>query len=470
MKLNKQTVTAVISAALLTGGAAFGQSGDAILDLLTKKGVISQKEANDAREQLDVQNAQTVDAYNKIKTSSWVNSLQFFGDGRLRYEYRGGSGTYNTPAGADNADLDRFRYRLRFGVKGDFTDNFSYGLRLETATKGNSANTTMGGAANSQGGANGSPLAGGPWGKGNTDTIAVGQLWATYKLTDWLTLTGGKIENPFMNTPMVWDGDLNPEGFAQKFTLKTEQADYFLTLGEFTYANGSKQNGFFGSAATQPDTWMFGVQGGGKVKFSKDMSFTLAPTFYFYKNATAGSTTTGVFNPNFTGAAPNNIVGVNDLNVFDMPAEFAFMIPGIKLPGKVFGDFAINTTADNRVNQFTTAAFKSEGNQDIAYQVGASIGSTKKKHDWMLKAYWQHTELNSLDPNLVDSDLFDSRLNMQGVVVNGQYLFTDFLSFGVTYANARAIDSNLPTLNGAGDLGGNLHSYSLLQADLVWKF
>ena len=39
MKLNKQTVTAVISAALLTGGAAFGQSGDAILDLLTKKGV-----------------------------------------------------------------------------------------------------------------------------------------------------------------------------------------------------------------------------------------------------------------------------------------------------------------------------------------------------------------------------------------------------------------------------------------------
>ena len=457
MKLNKQTVTAVVSAALLTGGAAFGQSGDAILDLLTKKGVISQKEANEAREQLDAQNAQTVEAYNKIKTSSWVNSLQFFGDGRLRYEWRGGQGNVGSQYGAyDNTDLDRFRYRLRFGVKGEFTDNFSYGLRLETGQKGNSSNSTMGPA-----------LSGGPWNKAGTDGIYVGQLWATYKPTDWLTLTGGKIENPFMNTAMVWDGDLNPEGFAQKLTLKTEQADYFLTLGEFTYDNASKQNSF-GGAASLPDTWMFGVQGGAKVKFSKDMSFTLAPTFYFYKNATGANTSTGVFNPKWD--ATGNITGVNDLNVFDMPAEFAYMVPGIKLPGKVFGDFAINTTAGNRVGQFTTAAFQAEGNQDIAYQVGASIGSTKKKHDWMLKAYWQHTELNSLDPNLVDSDLFDSRENMQGVVVNGQYLLTDFLTLGVTYANARAINSNLPTLTGAGDLGGNLHDFNLFQADLVWKF
>ncbi len=47
MKPNKQVVSVVISAALFTGSAAFGQSGDAILDLLTKKGVISQKETNE---------------------------------------------------------------------------------------------------------------------------------------------------------------------------------------------------------------------------------------------------------------------------------------------------------------------------------------------------------------------------------------------------------------------------------------
>lgn len=461
MKPNKQLVSAVISAALLTGSAAFGQSGDAILDLLTKKGVISQREANEAREQLDAQNAQTVDAYNKVKVSSWVNSLQFFGDGRLRYEMRSGHGNAGSQFGAyDNADLDRFRYRLRFGVKGDFTDNFSYGLRLETATKSNSGNVTMGGNA----------LSGGPWAKGGNNAIEVGQFWAQYKAADWLTLIGGKMENPFMSTAMVWDGDINPEGFAEKFTLKTEPVDYFLTLGEFTYANVSNQNSFAGAAAGGlPETWMFGIQGGGKVKFTKDMSFTLAPTFYFYSNPnTVNAGGVGkVFNPTWAGGNKN---GIDFLNVFDVPAEFAFQIPGINRPGKVFGDFAINTSADKRKENFTTAAFRAEGNQDIAYQVGASVGANKKKHDWLLKAYWQHTELNALDPNLVDSDLFDSRLNMQGVVVNGQYLFTDFLSFGVTYANARAINSKLPTLTGVGDLSGNLREYNLVQADLNWKF
>jgi len=452
MKQNYKNLTAVVAAALLTGGAAFGQSGDAILDLLTKKGVITQREANDAREQLDVQNAQTVEAYNKVKVSSWVNNLQFYGDGRLRYEWRSGSGN-NAGVGAyDNADLDRFRYRFRVGVKGDFTDNFSYGLRLETATKGNSANVTMGGNA----------LSGGPWAKGGNDAIELGQFWAQYKASDWLTLVGGKMENPFMNTAMVWDGDLNPEGFAEKLKLSTDKVDWFLTLGEFTYLNTARQNAFTGAAAAVQDSWMLGAQGGGKVKFTKDMSLTLAPTVYIYAKPTSAA---GVFKPTLAGG---NITGINNLSVVDVPAEFAFMIPVIDKPGKVFGDFAVNTSADRRAER--TVTWAGYGDQNIAYQIGASVGASKKKHDWLLKAYWQHTELFALDPNLVDSDLFDSRLNMQGAVASGQYMFTDYLSMVLTYANAHAINSSLPVLTGTGDLGGNLRNYNLFQADLNWKF
>jgi hypothetical protein len=94
----------------------------------------------------------------------------------------------------------------------------------------------------------------------------------------------------------------------------------------------------------------------------------------------------------------------------------------------------------------------------------------------MLKAFWQHAELYSLDPNLVDSDLFDSRLNMQGVVVQGSYYFTDFLFARLTFANASDIKHELPTINGAGDIGSttgsnpSLHRYNLLQVDLSWKF
>ena len=468
MQLNQRTVTAVISAALLSGSAAFGQSGDAILDLLTKKGVITQREANAAREQLDVQNAQTVEAYNKIKVSSWVNSMQFFGDGRLRYEWRqatGNAGTTATTLGfSDNADLDRFRYRLRFGVKGDFLENFSYGLRLETATKGNSGNVTMGGTG----------LNGGPFPKSQQNTVGnnvieLGQFYAQYKAADWLTFVAGKMENPFMTSAMVWDGDLNPEGFVQKVKFSTDPVDLFLTLGEFTYNNTAAGNNGFRTIAGGNDSWMMGAQVGGKVKISPELSFTLAPTFYVYVNP---NNTAGIFNPtlttNSTATGSANIAGIDNLTVFELPAEFAFQFPGIHQPGKVFGEFALNTSAAERAKR--TANYKGYGDQNIAYQIGASIGKNKKKSDWLVKAYWQHTELFALDPNLVDSDLFDGRLNMQGAVVNGQYLFTDFLSLGLTYANAHTINAGIPTLNGAGDMKGNLSNYNLFQADLNWKF
>ncbi len=460
MKPNKQVITAVISAALLTGSAAFGQSGDAILDLLTKKGVITQKEANDAREQLDKQTAEAVNQYNKIKVSSWVNSLTFYGDIRLRYEWRSGLGNAGLASGTgrwngpdDNADLDRFRYRLRVGVNGELQDNFSYGVQLETGTKGNSANATSGGQG----------FSGSPWSKLSNDAIGLGLLWAQYKPTDWLTLIGGKMNSPFINYQMGWKDDIHPEGFAEKLQFKTEKVDYFLTLGEFIYNNVSNQNIFAGSSspAGGNDTWLLGVQGGGKIKFTKDLSFTVAPTFYVYSNPDQAN---GIFAPTFTGG---NIIGANNLSIFDLPAELAFQIPGLNLPGKIFGEYSLNTSADQRAAHTAYAAYE---NQDTAYQVGASIGNTKKKHDWLVKAYWQHVELFALDPNLVNNDYFDQRLNVEGVVSSGTYLFTDFLSATLTYAHAKNINSALPTLTGAGDLKGNLKEYNLLQADLVWKF
>ena len=459
MKSNKQIVTIVISAALLTGGAAFGQSGEAILDLLTKKGVITTNEANAAREQFDKQTAETINQYNKIKLSSWVNSLQFYGDGRLRYDWRSGSGNAAGIGTYDNADFDRFRYRLRVGVVGEYQDNFSYGLRLETGTKGDSANSTMGGGANANTSIPG-VSSGGPWGKAGSSTIGVGQFWAQYKPADWLTLIGGKIENPFISTKMVWSENINPEGFAEKLKFKTAKVDWFLTLGEFTYSNLSNQNNF-ASLAGVPDAWMLGAQGGGKVKFTKDVSLTLAPTFYTYSNP-LGASGGAHFSPTLVAG---NIYAINNLNVFDLPAELAFPIG--KYPGKIFGDFAINLTANTRA---ADAGWSADGNQGIAYQVGAAIGDNKKKHDWLLKAYWQHSELFALDPNLVDTDVFDTRLNMQGEVVSSQYLFTDYLSLVLTYNHGDAINSALPTLTGAGDLRGNLRNYNLMQLDLNWKF
>src|SRR5205085_8153101 len=56
----------------------------------------------------------------------------------------------------------------------------------------------------------------GPFGK-TSDAANVGQAYLGYKGFRDITLTAGKMPNPFVNTLMVWDGDINPEGMAEQW-------------------------------------------------------------------------------------------------------------------------------------------------------------------------------------------------------------------------------------------------------------
>jgi hypothetical protein len=137
------------------------------------------------------------------------------------------------------------------------------------------------------------------------------------------------------------------------------------------------------------------------------------------------------------------------------------------LPVRVFGDFAVNFNGDDRA---AAAGHAGKGDQRYAYQIGAGVGQLKKKHDWQLDAYWQHTEQYSLDPNLVDSDLFDDRVNMEGVVVRGGYMLSDAVFLNLTWAYAWRSDNSLGS-GGNGDIGINpLDNYQVFQADLNVKF
>ena len=77
----------------------------------------------------------------------------------------------------------------------------------------------------------------------------------------------------------------------------------------------------------------------------------------------------------------------------------------------------MNLDADQRAR---AAGFPSAGDQDKAYLLGFSIGALKKKHDWEARVYWQRAGQYALDPNLVDSDWFDSKVNLQGWVAGGR--------------------------------------------------
>jgi hypothetical protein len=480
---------------------------DALLKLLVRKHLITEKDAAEVRAEMKKEAATqaTVAAVpapaeeSKLKLSKSVTELEIYGDARVRYEVRSGETAAPDPINShgDTYQRDRARYRLRLGLRGTLVDDWFFGIRLETSTNPRSTNVTFG---------DDTAAGPGPFAK-NSDGINVGQVYFGYKGFKGLTLTAGKLPNPFVTSSMVWDGDINPEGLAEqyKYTLnlgggspaRTETVsdkdgksvvtkevpatpgmtlDLFANLGQFVYDDTNPENpvGPSPNGIPNDDAYLLGWQVGAKLNFDKNRYVQIAPTLYNYTGVGDTFASHFVGDPAFRVVDPvtgtvttvlTNQTGVNSLLVFELPAEFGFKIG--KVPARVFADMAVNLDGSERAR---AAGHPDKTDQKWAYQIGASIGSTKHKGDISLTSFWQHVEQFALDPNLVDSDVFDSRVNMEGVFVQLGYAVTDAVTANLTYAHGWQIDHDLGT-GGVGDIGINpVDDYNLFQADLSFKF
>lgn len=479
-----------------SGVAARAQDAGALLDLLVRKKIITDQEAEEVRADLTKEAATT--SAGKWKLSTPITELELYGDARMRYEYRGGQSADSNALHDDWQERERERYRLRIGLRGILADDWFFGVRLETSQNPRSTNVTFGDDTSGNG----------PFAK-NSDGINVGQAYLGYKGFKDITLTAGKMPNPLITTLMVWDADINPEGVAEQWKRTFNfsfgggataesyskdgkavaatpgepfkiKVDLFANFAQFVYddanpenplgARGTvKQPGQSGSQfVPNTDAWMMAWQVGARFTFPKNIYAQIAPTLYNYTGN--GDT----FNIHFQGGDPNlsntaslaqNQNGINSLLVFDLPMEIGWKLG--ELPMRLFADFAVNLEGGERAK---AAGHPDEGDQRYAYQIGLGIGQLKVKNDWQINVFWQHTEQYSLDPNLVDSDLFDSRVNMQGIAVQAGYALSDAVIFNLTYGYGTRSNTRLGT-GGTGDIGINpLDRYQLLQADLNVRF
>lgn len=450
--LRAVSLTAGIAFALsIANGTETDSASDAevLLKLFQDKGLVTAEEAEAARAKLADRPAPPVespDETSPVRTAEWIERIDLFGDARLRFEHR--SGKDGSTAGDDRMERNRWRYRLRGGAKMEFAEDFRAGIRLETGSSGRSTNVTFGDDS-------------GPWGK-NSDGVNVGQIYLNWTPADWFGTTVGRQPVPFEVTGLVWDGDLNPEGLSETFAFKARNADLFATFGQFVYDDANPDNPF-GAGVDYTDAFLFVNQVGARYNFNEKVSAQVAPVLHIYSGQGDD------FRGPFVGTTPANSVGINDLLVLAIPMEVTFS-PG-QFPARVFGDFAVNLDGKDRAR----AAGTPDADDEIfAWQAGVEIGSTKKKGGWKARTFYQSSGLYALDANMVDSDLFDSRLNMKGFVLQGAYAFTDFLTFTLTYANADRKDKDLPT-GAFGDIGGGagtayLEDYQLFQGDISFKF
>ncbi|MGB8340289.1 MAG: putative porin [Chthoniobacterales bacterium] len=496
MFAKKFTLVAALASLALGAVPVHAEDDDALLNLLVKKHIITEKEATEVRSEL-AKNAEKEAPENlasKIKLSKSVTELELYGDSRVRYEVRSGQTNvpYTLAPPGDTYQRNRERYRLRIGLRGTLVDDWFFNIRLETSSNPRSTNITFG---------DDTVQGPGPFAK-NNDTFGVGQAYFGYKGFKGLTLIAGKMANPFVTTPMVWDPDINPEGLAEQYkytiklgggsaatsktttdkdgktivTQKTEAVpgttlDLFANLGQFVYDDTNPENPIGPSPIGVPtvDAFLLGWQIGARYNWNKNMYFQVAPTLYNYTGTGDTFYRHFVGDPPYVDSEGNTVVpnqtGINSLLVFDMPVEFGFKLG--KLPARIFGDFGVNFDGASRAR---AAGHPDQTDQNLAYQIGAGIGGTKHKGDFSLTAYWQHVDQFALDPNLVDSDIFDSRVNIEGVYVQLGYAISDAVWANLTYAHGWQIDTSLGT-GGVGDLGINpVNNYNLFQADLSFRF
>lgn len=499
---------------------------DPVLDLLLQKGIVTEAEV--AKAKADAERIRTNALANamppvesKWKISNAIKNVEFYGDVRLRYENR----QAEDPSGG-MIRLDRLRYAVRLGLRGELYDDFYYGLRLDTASNPRSPWVTFGTSSS------GTPY-NGPFGK-STAGLNIGQAYLGWKAGDWLEITAGKMPMPLYTTPMVWDTDLNPEGLAERLKYKVGSADFSATFGQFIYEDTNPTRttpGYFGVGNLYPSAngstsdlafllaWQIGVN----YHFTTNISAKIAPVLYNYTGRGVDTTQTATFAaPGFGGpfvgqGATNtatgdptggwsgfpsgaydafnaNQTGINDLLVLEIPWELNFKVA--KLNARVFGDFAENLQGGARARAAFNAANSPTGfpetggirpipsiqsEQNKAYQVGLAFGSDNlglvygaaaKRHSWEARAYWQHVEQYALDANLLDSDFFEGRGNLEGIYGAVAYSLTANFIATFRYGYATRIDDKLGTGGSNQDIPqiNPIKRYHLLQVDLTMRF
>lgn len=428
------------AAALFAASVAFAQDSGALIDLLVRKGVLNDQEAEELRAELTKDFAANTSA-GKLNLSSSIADFKLSGDLRMRHQYE-----TQAPASASGATVtnERTRERFRFRFNGDVTlqKGWTAGFALETGQAADSGNQTFQG--------------------GNDDYgIYLARAYIGWQVNPNFGVVLGKQKNPLYTTDLVWDADINPQGVSEiyKKSLAGKDTIEVRALQDIMDDRDEKTFGPNGR-----DAWLFAQQVVYTHWFGKDEignvvnSVVLAPGFMAYNQSVLANGTTN--ETAFLGST-------RGLSIFTFAGEVNWVgVNGAGTAVKLYWDSAYNFEANRRVAKVYGLNTSVWDKAPFAYLVGLgySYGSGKTQGDYSLKLDYRSVGLGSVDVNLNDSDFAFGKLNQEGFKFQASYNLTDFASLNATYFYTSAKQDNLTyTL-------ANLDHSQLLQLDLVVKF
>ena len=468
MKHTTKTVLAATTAVLtafICQPTAQAQSIDALLDKLVEKGTLTTKEAKELRAESDKDFSHAFKA--KTGMPDWVTNLRLGGDVRLRYD-----GIYFDPAtgtGTGVVDRNRVRYRMRAGITATMLDDMEVGIRFTSAENKSTGNNGMG-----------DPISG-------NDTLTSNgskkPLWIDLAYAKWqmlnrpdfsATFIGGKMENPFTFSEIVFDPDYTPEGGALQLGYHlNDQHSFKFNTGFFSLAE---------VGGSSHDSYLFGAQIRWEAVWNKQWSSSFGLSGLAISDRQNLTHAAAGANPNVPDVSRGNTrpsaVGapLSDFNPFILDGSVTYtkesfpFYPGA-FPIKLAGEYVNNPGGDSPGAQVYGK------NRNTAYSIGMTLGKSGKKGTWDLTYKFKNLEANYWFEELVDSDHgsfyqnavgpnsftagYGAGTNLRGHYMRGAYSPTDSLTLSVNYYLFDLIDKPVGALSS---------TTGRIQIDAAWKF
>ena len=325
-------------------------------------------------------------------------------------------------------DTDRSRtlLRARLGVDAKVSPELSTALRLTTGSSSDSLSTsqTMGNYE-------------------NKINFALDRAYLRYhddQRAPWLSVTAGRMPNPWLGTELMWNENLNFDGFALAFdpAVNTNASIRpFGGIGAFPL-----QDIVTSASNNVRSKWLYGAQGG--IEWVRDNSTRARIGLGYYDfenvsgvlNPTSGLTTTNASAPSFRQKG-NTLFDITNPPTATSPPTDVF---GLASQFRVFDLTAVlDWTINDPVHVITTADYVknvgfsqsdvlarsglTEPNQDSGYLLRVAVGmpSMLLRNDWQFSVTYRYLEADAVMDAFNDSDFALGGTNNKGYVLGFQY-------------------------------------------------
>ncbi|MBT8141254.1 MAG: putative porin [Gammaproteobacteria bacterium] len=337
---------------------------------------------------------------------NWSDSIKVKGDFRYRMEKIDQEG---------REERDRSRLRARISLDAKVNDTVKVGVRLASGSDDPvSTNQSFDKFA-------------------STKDFGLDRAFVAWTPAKGSTIIAGKMANPFYlpnKSLLVFDGDLNPEGLAYKYS----NAGFFANVGRFNLDECSSCD----------DSYMTGGQVGYGYKMGNGSKLTFGASLFSY-----------------------------DLNSDEVELPDAYSVTEIfadystKLVGRpfvVYADYAVNSDADKVTDQL--AALGINEDLDAGYEVGFKYGSAKNAGEWQFGYLYKSADALAVFPLFTDSDFGGGGADVDGHVVKVAYAINKNFTVGINqYVNQNSLSADADN-----DPLTNALDYNRTMLDFKFKF